>query len=191
MQAFGGQARETELMIDPFGGPSSREAETMKHTSDRFPERKRPAHIPIVETGNLSTIIFLTICTRGRRPLLARPEAARTILQSLNMADSWSVGRYVIMPDHIHLFCAPGTWPPHPLQQWIRYWQNIGTRAWPWPKEKPVWQKDYWDRQLRGGESYAAKWDYVRSNPVRHKLVEDAAEWPYQGELRVLHWHDA
>jgi putative transposase len=40
-------------------------------------------------------------------------------------AKSWLVGRYVVMPDHIHLFCAPATIPPGPLEQWVRYWKNV------------------------------------------------------------------
>jgi hypothetical protein len=51
-----------------------------------------------------------------------------------------------------------------------------------------VWQRHHWDRQLRRGESYSEKWDYVWNNPVRHKLATDAAEWPYQGELNELRW---
>jgi hypothetical protein len=50
------------------------------------------------------------------------------------------------------------------------------------------WQTDHWDTRLRSGESYDAKWEYVRNNPVRAGLVKTADEWPYQGELNVLPW---
>jgi len=53
-----------------------------------------------------------------------------------------------------------------------------------------LWQKNFWDTQLRQGNSYAAKWDYVRNNPVRHNLVTRVEDWLYQGELNVLRWHD-
>lgn len=49
---------------------------------------------------------------------------------------------------------------------------------------------DCWDTQLRAGESYDAKWEYVRQNGVRHGLATAANEWPYQGELNILQWHD-
>jgi hypothetical protein len=35
------------------------------------------------------------------------------------------------MPDHIHLFCAPNTFPPQPLKNWVSFWRNYVTRAWP------------------------------------------------------------
>lgn len=154
----------------------------------RVPQRKHPVHFAPLESGDRPVVIFLTVCTRHRRPLLATPEAHGAILEAWARATHWLVGRYVIMPDHLHLFCSPGTLPALPLGLWIRYWQNLVTRAWPRPEEKPIWQKEFWDRQLRSGDSYGQKWDYVVNNPVRHNLMAPGTVWPYQGELNVLRW---
>ena len=62
---------------------------------------------------------------------------------------------------------------------------------WPRPNEQPVWLLDGWDTQLRTGDSYSQKWDYDRNNPVRHGLAKQAEDWPYQGELCHIEWHDA
>lgn len=154
------------------------------------PCRKRPAHFPAVTVGFKSIIIFLTVCTRQRKPLLANDEAAQLIIEAWQAANFWRVGRYVIMPDHIHLFCGPNTFPPRPLKKWIEYWRNHVTRAWPHGIQVPIWQREFWDRQLRRSESYAEKWHYVVNNPVRHGYVRRTEDWPYQGELNVLEWHD-
>ena len=58
------------------------------------------------------------------------------------------------------------------------------------PLAGSIWQREFWDRQLRRVESYEEKWQYVRNNPVRHGFVSRAEDWPYQGELDVLEWHD-
>ena len=42
------------------------------------------------------------------------------------------------------------------------------------------------DHVLRSEESYGEKWLYVRDNPVRAGLVDDASDWPYQGECVVI-----
>ena len=60
----------------------------------------------------------------------------------------------------------------------------------PLSRPPPLFQRDCWDRQLRTGESYAQKWEYVRNNPVRKGLVAHADEWPYQGQVNVLEWHE-
>jgi putative transposase len=92
------------------------------------------------------------------------------------------------MPDHLHLFCAPTALVPQTLESWIRFWKSVAARRWPRREEAPIWQRHFWDRQLRRGESYDAKWDYVVANPVRAGLVEQSNDWPYQGELSLLRW---
>ena len=122
--------------------------------------------------------------------MLANDRAAALLLKAWKAATFWIVGRYVILPDHLYMFCAPNTFPPQPLKNWISFWKNHVTRAWPDRDEIPIWQAEYWDRQLRRGESYDQKWDYVENNPVRHGYVRRPEDWPYRGELNVLEWHD-
>lgn len=52
----------------------------------------------------------------------------------------------------------------------------------------PYWQKGFFDHVLRSGESYREKWDYVRENPVRAKLVDRAESWRYLGEIFPLEY---
>jgi len=150
--------------------------------------RKHPAHMPATERHNEPVIIFLTVCSKDRKPIFASADVTRTIINAWSEAKSWLVGRYVLMPDHIHLFCAPGTLPPEPLKQWVRYWKNLASKNWPRPNEHPIWQRDFWDTQLRRHENYDEKWEYVLENPVRAGLVSRFEEWPFHGELNVLHW---
>jgi putative transposase len=149
-------------------------------------DRRTPVHHPIFGVGNRAAIIFLTVCTKAKRKLLARDEAVQVILDSWREAHQWLVGRYVVLPDHIHLFCTPCSDDGASLTRWIQYWKAIVSRNWPWPAERPIWQRDFWDRKLRRDESYDDKWEYVLSNPVRHGYVMNADEWPYQGELNEL-----
>ena len=95
------------------------------------------------------------------------------------------------MPDHLHLFCMPAVRDPENVRAWVAYWKSRSSARWPRPGEQPVWQREAWDRQVRRGESYAAKWEYVRNNPVRAGLVACADDWPCQGELNQLVWHEA
>jgi putative transposase len=168
----------------------SRSSPPLQEFKPRRPQRKTPAHFPPVETGFRSVVIYLTICVQGKRPLLANDPAAQLIVEAWKAATFSCVGRYVIMPDHIHLFCAPNTFPGQPLKKWIECWKNHVTRQWTRRLQIPIWQREFWDRQLRRVESYEEKWQYVRNNPVRHGFVSRAEDWPYQGELKVLGWHD-
>ena len=54
-----------------------------------------------------SPIYSITMCTKDRRATLARDEVTKILIEERRAAHerhSWAVGRYVIMPDHVHFF---------------------------------------------------------------------------------------
>ena len=129
-------------------------------------------HQPVHERYNTPIIVFLTVCTKDRKEILGTEEVHEHLLDAWREAASWLVGRYVIMPDHVHLFCAPAALHPKPLLQWVSFWKSRSAQHWPRPNEKPIWQRHFWDTQLRRGESYDQKWDYVLQNPLRAGLAD-------------------
>lgn len=159
-------------------------------TTDSSFGRRRPAHQPVEERVNRSAIIFITVCSRDRKPVFANEAAHGAIVRAWEKANQWSVGRYVLMPDHIHFFCSPVGHEYPPLKKWITYWKSMVSREWTDSEERHIWQPDFWDTQLRTGDSYAEKWHYVRNNPVRAGLVERVEDWPHQGTMETLFWHD-
>ena len=161
------------------------------HFPQRDPGRQSLPHLAPFEFPNQATIQYVTVCVAKRRQILARPEIVRLLVDSWRQAEHWLVGRYVVMPDHLHLFCAPAKVPTTPLRNWMSFWRNLATRKWPNPDEKPIWQKDFFDRQLRSGESYHQKWLYLWENPIKNGLIKTPEDWPFQGELNLLHWHEA
>jgi len=151
--------------------------------------RKHPVHHAPHERHNQPVIVFVTVCSKDRKKIFATRQVHELLLDCWSRTDTWLVGRYVVMPDHIHLFCAPGNSSRSvSLQRWVTYWKALATLAWPVPGDEPVWQRHFWDSQLRRDESYDAKWDYVVQNPVRAGLVEGVGDWGYQGECNVLRW---
>ncbi len=157
---------------------------------EKWPRRKCLPHFPAFKRSNQAVIHFVTVCTKNRQALLASEIVHQRVLEAWMIADSFAVGYYVLMPDHIHLFCTPIKPSPGYLKAWIQYWKSLMTRRLPGLAEGRLWQRDFWDTQIRRGESYANKWDYVRFNPVRQELVKSPDDWPYQGELHQLEWHD-
>jgi putative transposase len=139
---------------------------------------------------------FVTTCTRNRHAVLARNEVAQILLEEWCGArdrHGWAVGRYVIMPDHVHFFCRPEC-DAKRLSSFVMAWKS-------WTSRKinkllrprsataattPLWQREFFDHVLRSRESYSQKWDYVFANPVRAGLVPSADEWKYAGEIETL-----
>ena len=151
------------------------------------PERKHPSRNSILTTrDNRAIILFVTVVTNNRQRVLADGKVQSVILDVWKRTKGWIVGRYVIMPDHIHFFCAPTCCPPSDFHVWMACWKRMVSNRFPCPHSLPLWQRDCWDTQLRCGESYAGKWEYVRSNPVRKGLAEDADSWPFQGASLIF-----
>ncbi|RBP06414.1 putative transposase [Roseiarcus fermentans] len=150
-------------------------------------------HLKRLYTVSIATpVFFVTICVANRRPVLAAPEAFAILRGEWAAARDrygWAVGRFVVMPDHVHFFCAcDETAHAKPLSGFIggfKQWtskailKHLGLPA-------PLWQKEFFDHLLRNDESYAVKWDYVRDNPVRAGLARSADDWPYAGEITPI-----
>jgi putative transposase len=122
-----------------------------------------------------------------RRPVLASAKAHEAFLQygvTGAMQQGVAVGRYVIMPDHLHLFVRGPSDFRLPL--WVRGLKRVTGDAIRLDRIAFEWQRGFFDHVLRSSESYSEKWNYVRANPVRAGLVTSADEWPYGGEVVVI-----
>ena len=133
-------------------------------------------------------VYLVTTCTAGRSRVLASNEV-HTILRDewVSMRDrhGWMIGRYVVMPDHVHFFAAPVGHAAKPLAQAIAKWKEWTARRSLrlLACEAPFWQPGFFDHLLRSAESRSAKWSYVRENPVRAGLVARTEAWPYAGSV--------
>ena len=129
-------------------------------------------------------LYFVTFNTHRRRKLLANDAVHKGFMNFANAAieRGIAVGRYVIMPDHIHLFVS-GHYD-FVLDQWVRALKRTLSISIDAPR--PHWQNGFFDHLVRHNESYSEKWEYVFENPVRAKLVKQADDWPWQGEIEAI-----
>ena len=69
---------------------------------------------------------FITICTLNRRKILVRPDVYEILrghwTKSLDLY-GWAIGSYVVMPDHVHFFCADAE-SRTPLSKMIGSWKQ-------------------------------------------------------------------
>lgn len=150
----------------------------MKPTFGRRPPRLDRIFAP-------GPLYFITFCTHKRQRFLAKDDVHTAFVVFAKRAEKASnvaVGRYVIMPDHIHLFVR-GDYKFR-LGLWIGALKQALAKASNLSRAKGrIWEEGFFDHILRSDESYLQKWNYVRENPVRAELVKSAPDWPYQGEI--------
>jgi REP-associated tyrosine transposase len=143
---------------------------------------RRPPHLERIFAT--SPLYFVTFCTHKRHRFLANDEVHAAFVLFAKRAENnftVAVGRYLIMPDHVHLFVRGdynfrlGPWVGA-LKQALGKASNL-SRA-----KGQMWEEGFFDHVLRSNESYSQKRNYVRENPVRAGLVKSAPDWPYQGQ---------
>lgn len=155
-------------------------------------------------------LYFVTTCTEGRKAILSNTnvhEDFRRFCQA-GLEHGVFVGKYVLMPDHLHLFVAFGAKyesalterrysgepvaaacarRPTRLSDWIKSLKNsLSKTLRSLNIPAPHWQKGFFDHVMRSEESYSGKWLYVAENPIRKGLVTRLEDWPYQGEIYRL-----
>lgn len=132
-------------------------------------------------------IVFLTLCTENRKPWLSDPIVHEHLCAAWQSAQAWLVGYYMLMPDHLHLFCAPYDLS-FTLETWVTFWKRQFRRL---HKDRACrWQSETFHYRLRRSENYAEKCCYARENPLRKGLVKSAEAWPYQGTVNTLPWYE-
>ncbi len=146
--------------------------------------KKTPPRLERVFQAYDPPLYFITVNTLHRRPLLARQDVFDTFIAyaGKNVPSGRAVGRFVVMPDHIHFFVRIGK--NYRLTDFVRLLKQALTKALrATGEDADIWQPGFFDRLLRHSDSYSEKWRYVRENPVRAGLVVDADKWLWQGEI--------
>ena len=144
----------------------------------------RPPRLAQIFQSYGAPLFFVTICTLHRRKIPSLPVAQEllTIYGKRAMSEfNVALGRYVIMPDHLHFFIRGDQ--SFVLGDWVKGLKRAMSGAFRKEQPRSLWQPGFFDHLLRNDESYAQKWEYVRENPVRAGLVKVAEDWPYQGEI--------
>jgi REP element-mobilizing transposase RayT len=167
----------------------------MKEPDKELPQRRNPSRGVHINMGQ-SNIVLLTITTERRKPWLANKTAHQILHQTWQEADVWLVGDYLLMPDHLHCFCAPRDLH-FTIENWIQYGKREFAlkRRWLAGRDasharRPSWkfQSRGWHHRLRDGENYSEKWIYVQENPVRKNLCQRIEDWPFKGKIFDLLW---
>jgi len=132
-----------------------------------------------------SNIVFLTVTTQRRKPWLANAAAHRLLHETWAQSTAWLVGDYLLMPDHLHAFCAPRDLN-FAIETWIAYWK----REFSLKHQRKDWkfQSRGWHHRLRNGENHSDKWIYMQENPLRKGLVANLDDWRFKGRVFDLMW---
>ncbi len=125
---------------------------------------------------------------QGNDLLTRQIEVLRAVIKSVQQRYPFRIHGWVVLPEHLHCVIEL---PPDDADFATR-WRLIKmdfSKALPRTErlsavrirrgERGIWQRRYWEHLIRDERDYRTHMDYVHINPVKHGLVERAAEWPY------------
>ena len=125
---------------------------------------------------------FVTACTRNRDRVLATVVAGHTIPSMIGrIVDAqWhdipafdpaiQLDEWIIMPDHLHgilRFGADARTTLPRIMAWLKGTSVATARVQGVWGHRPLWQRGYYDRIIRGEQAMNRIRQYVRSNPTR------------------------
>ena len=112
-----------------------------------------PAHPSPRRRHNQPVILHVTVSVYRRDPLLANSCVQEALEDAWTQAAHWKVGYYMIMPDHVHLFCAPGVDTPLTVRKWAGYWKRLSGELESVLKHR--FRHDCWDTQIYVARHYS------------------------------------
>jgi len=138
----------------------------------------------------------LNLANRGGTLLTDRIDLLRQVWGATLIEAPVKVDAMVVLPGHCH---AIWTLPPGDArysERWrrmkARFSHAVGrehravrqslTRR----REAGVWQRRFWEHVIRDEEDFTRHLAYCWSDPVRHGLVEKAADWPHSSMQRDI-----
>ena len=121
---------------------------------------------------------LVTAVTAQRRRLFQVTATAELFQQTV--LDYRGQGRFllhafVIMPDHFHALITPA--PEVSLEKAVQFIK--GGFSFRLKSKMDVWERSFNESQIATAEKFAACVRYIEDNPVRKRIVSDAAAYPF------------
>jgi len=140
-------------------------------------------------------IYFFTVVTYHRRPFLVTPSAQKIL------HDSWETAQVrfpfetlavCLLPDHLHcMWKLPDNDSNYSIR-WrviknlftVRYQKEVEIEELRNESrierhEAAIWQRCFWEHTILDEDDFEAHLDYIHYNPIKHGLVERAADWKW------------
>lgn len=152
-----------------------------------------------------NTPVFFTVCLAERGSTLLNDgfDVLRAAVAHVKSYRPFDILAFVVLPDHLHAVLRFPEDDPNYSQRWgsikARFSRDVRRAGLvpPWPvadaeaqrglfrkREAGLWQKRFREHRCRNASDVEKHVQYCWGNPVRHGLVEKAADW----EASLIHW---
>jgi putative transposase len=142
------------------------------------------------------TFFFTVNLANGSSRLLTEHIAPlRDGVREVRRAHPFTIVAMVVLPDHLHdIWTLPAGDGDYALR-WSLIKAGFSRRlektdsvseARRRKRERGIWQRRYWEHQIRDDADLARHVDYIHINPVKHGHAGTPVEWPYSSIHRYI-----
>ena len=143
---------------------------------------------------------FFTVVTFQRRHIFSDANAVEMLRASFRHVlqnHSIQIEASVILPDHLHMIWRlPDEDGDYPTRWRLikSYFSHhyakdkiiTGPNSRMQKGELPIWQRRYWEHQIRDEEDLHRHIEYIHYNPVKHELAISPIQWEYSSFRRFV-----
>lgn len=143
---------------------------------------------------------FFTLVTHHRCPILDESEnidLLREAFRYVMKQHPFKIDAVVILPEHLHCIW---TLPENDADFSTRWrliksyfsrkchvsYQGKMTSSRQQKGEKAIWQRRFWEHQIRDDQDFVNHLEYIHHNPVHHGLVLAPKDWQYSSFHRYV-----
>ncbi len=143
---------------------------------------------------------FFTVVTYNRKRILCLGDNSfrlRRSMEAVKADHPFTIDAIVLLPEHLHCIWTL----PQGDNDFSKRWMLIKskfTRVCDDPfkgtpsssriekRERNIWQRRFWEHQIRDEIDYKRHVDYVHYNPVKHGLVKAPVDWKFSSFHRYV-----
>ena len=130
---------------------------------------------------------FFTLALADRRSYLLteKIDRLRNCIRRVNRRHPFTIEAIVVLPDRLHCLWTLTQNDADYSMRWnlIKGTFSRGIAAGEIRSnsrgERGIWQRRFWEHVIRNERDYANHVAYIHINPVKHGLVQRAADWPH------------
>jgi putative transposase len=138
---------------------------------------------------------FFTVVAYQRRPIFCAPilrAALRDAIHTVRLTRPFVIEAWVLMPDHMHCIWTLPAGDEDYSTRWAEIKRHVVsacrdrlhdprllTRVGRQRRESTIWQRRFWEHQIRDALDMERHVDYIHFNPVKHGHVGQVSDWPY------------
>ncbi len=146
-------------------------------------------------TNTHGGLCFFTLVTYQRRSIFHDALARQWLRDAIDVTRKkypFEVDAWVLLPEHLHCIWRLPENDKEYSMRWSLIKSRFSKRSRDYlrdpdrltasrraHRESSIWQRRFWEHEVRDETDYRTHMDYIHINPVKHGLVERVNDWPW------------